>query len=224
MLAWLRLSIGRKVHPLLVAATHVLLILVGGRMHLILVRVWVEIRNVRHRADLPLLHDGRSISLNRGVECGGVDNAETYLPRCSDDGDKWVTRTRQRIHEGRPKARGTQDHPAEAKAGFVGFGRRDLDDRSETRNGQVPLGDETRERTEELGEKVTCGCVLESPPTWFLVGTIECSCGTGRTNFLRPGDARYSVRGWSLMKASLAQPKGREIPGPFFFALQKGAD
>lgn len=80
---------------------------------------------------------------------------------------------------------------------------------NETRVGQVPLGDES-ERAKGLVDKVTCGCVLESTPTWFLVGTIECSCGTGRTNFPRPGGAKYLVPGWSLTNASLAQPNGQE--------------
>ena len=69
--------------------------------------------------------------------------------------------------------------------------------------------------------KVTCGCVLESTPTWFLVGTIECSCGTGRTNFPRP-DVKYSVRERSLENASLARPTAGNTWTLFFCRMEIG--
>ena len=64
------------------------------------------------------------------------------------------------------------------------------------RPGKVPLVDETKQNAKELGGKVTfAGCVLESTPTWFLVGTIECSCGTGRRNKLPLGFGGRQVLG-----------------------------
>lgn len=59
-----------------------------------------------------------------------------------------------------------------------------------------------------LGEGVTCGCVLESTPAWFLVETVECSCGTRPTNFpSHPDVVRYSFRRWRRGDdASLARP------------------
>ena len=76
----------------------------------------------------------------------------------------------------------------------------------ERRRGICGLG--RSRRRGNLGEEVTCGCVLESTPTWFPVETVECSCGTRPTNFpSHPDVVRYSVRGWSSGEdASLARP------------------